>query len=315
LRPRLRRVGPLHVAAGALITTTSLGGTALAVAQADPQGGPVPMAVRDASLHFGQRLEATGRLTPGDAGERVALQLQPRGAAWTTIAEALVSANGDYDVAARPRTSGAVRVVTVPAGTVASAASARSSTAQTVTVAAKIATHGHGVDVLAGHRGRLHGRVLPGVAGRTVRVQARRHGHWRTLGSTHTRTGGRFTVAFRGRRIGSSALRVAFAGDGANAGARHKSGRLNVYRASLASWYSLNGGALACGGTMTSATMGVANKSLPCGTMVSFRYRGRTVRVPVIDRGPYSGAREWDLSGATARALGFGGVGTVWSTK
>jgi rare lipoprotein A len=36
--------------------------------------------------------------------------------------------------------------------------------------------------------------------------------------------------------------------------------------------------------------------------------------VPVIDRGPYSGAREWDLTGATARRLGFGGVGVVWSS-
>jgi rare lipoprotein A len=273
------------------------------------------MAVKDARLHFGQRLEATGRLTPGDAGQRVALQLQPRGGAWTTIAEAPVSANGDYDVVARPRTSGAVRVVTAPAGAVASAASARSSGAQTVTVAAKIATHGHGVDVLGGRRGRLHGRMLPGVAGRTVTVQALRHGHWRTLDSARTTSGGRFTLAFRAGGVGSSALRVAFAGDAANAGARHKSGRLNVYRASLASWYSLNGGALACGGTMTSGTMGVANKSLPCGTMVTFRYRGHAVRVPVVDRGPYAGRREWDLTGATARALGFGGVGTVWSTK
>jgi hypothetical protein len=311
----LRRVGPLHVAAGALITTTSLGATALAVARADSQGAPLPMAVKDAHLHFGQRLEVTGRLTSGDAGQRVALQLLPRGGEWTTIADGPVSATGDYDVAGRPRTSGAVRVVTVPAAAVASAAAARSSATQTVTVAAKIATHGHGIDVLAGHRGRVRGRILPGVAGRVVRVQARHHGRWRTLDSARTRRGGRFTLAFTAGGVGTSALRVAFSGDGANAAARHKSGRLNVYREGLASWYSLNGGALACGGTMTSGTMGVANKSLPCGTMVTFRYRGRKVRVPVVDRGPYSGAREWDLTAATARALGFGGVGTVWSTK
>jgi len=36
--------------------------------------------------------------------------------------------------------------------------------------------------------------------------------------------------------------------------------------------------------------------------------------VPVIDRGPYVGGREWDLTGATARRLGFGGVGVVWSS-
>ena len=33
----------------------------------------------------------------------------------------------------------------------------------------------------------------------------------------------------------------------------------------------------------------------------------REVRVPVIDRGPYVGGREYDLTAATARRLGFGG--------
>ena len=314
MRPILRRV-PLHATVGALSTTMMLGTAALAVAQADTSSAPLPMAVKDASLHFGQRLVATGRLTAADAGRRVALQLQPQGGNWTTLASSPVSASGDYAVAGRPRMSGAVRVVSLPAGATASAAAERASTAQTVTVAAKVATHGHAVNVLAGHRGRLRGRLLPGVAGRTVAVQVSRHGRWHTLDRAHTRRGGRFTLAVRSGSVGSSRLRVAFAGDGVNGAIRHRAGRLNVYRASLASWYSLNGGHLACGGTMTSGTMGVANKSLPCGTMVTFRYRGRSVRVPVIDRGPYSGAREWDLSGATARALGFGGVGTVWSTK
>jgi rare lipoprotein A len=36
--------------------------------------------------------------------------------------------------------------------------------------------------------------------------------------------------------------------------------------------------------------------------------------VPVIDRGPYVAGREWDLTGATARALGFSGAGVIWST-
>jgi len=37
--------------------------------------------------------------------------------------------------------------------------------------------------------------------------------------------------------------------------------------------------------------------------------------VPVIDRGPYAGGREWDLTAATKRRLGFPSTGTVWSTK
>jgi rare lipoprotein A len=61
--------------------------------------------------------------------------------------------------------------------------------------------------------------------------------------------------------------------------------------------------------------MGVANKTLPCGTEVTLRYDGRTVRVAVIDRGPYVAGREFDLTEATKQALGFGGVGEVWSTR
>jgi len=61
--------------------------------------------------------------------------------------------------------------------------------------------------------------------------------------------------------------------------------------------------------------MGVANRTLPCGTLVTLRYNGRTVRVPVIDRGPYVGSREFDLTEATKLALGFGDTGTVWSTS
>jgi rare lipoprotein A len=35
----------------------------------------------------------------------------------------------------------------------------------------------------------------------------------------------------------------------------------------------------------------------------------------VIDRGPYVAGREWDLTGATKRALGFPSTGTVWTTR
>jgi rare lipoprotein A len=88
--------------------------------------------------------------------------------------------------------------------------------------------------------------------------------------------------------------------------------RLN-YRLVEVSWYG-GGGSLACGGLLTSSTMGVANKTLPCGTRVTLRYHGRTVRVRVIDRGPYVEGREYDLTEATARALGFEGVGEMWAS-
>jgi Lytic transglycolase len=57
--------------------------------------------------------------------------------------------------------------------------------------------------------------------------------------------------------------------------------------------------------------LGVAHKTLPCGTMVTFRYHGKGIRVPVIDRGPYIEGREWDLTGATAVALDFNGLDDI----
>ena len=40
-----------------------------------------------------------------------------------------------------------------------------------------------------------------------------------------------------------------------------------------------------------------------------------SIRVPVIDRGPYVAGREFDLTAATKRALGFGDLGTIWVTR
>ena len=61
-------------------------------------------------------------------------------------------------------------------------------------------------------------------------------------------------------------------------------------------------------------TLGVANKTLPCGTMVKLRYHGHSITVPVIDRGPYVAGRDYDLTEATKERLGFPGVGTCWPT-
>ena len=48
-----------------------------------------------------------------------------------------------------------------------------------------------------------------------------------------------------------------------------------------------------------------------------FRFRGRLVQTTVIDRGPYANGASWDLTKATADALGFTetGVGRVRVAK
>jgi rare lipoprotein A len=110
---------------------------------------------------------------------------------------------------------------------------------------------------------------------------------------------------------------VHFGGTRDLSSARRVAGKANVYRRALASWYGpgLYGGKLACGGRLSAGTLGVAHKTLPCGTKVTLRYRGRTVRVPVVDRGPYVGAREFDLTSATKHRLRFNATGTVLTTR
>ncbi len=83
------------------------------------------------------------------------------------------------------------------------------------------------------------------------------------------------------------------------------------YNVSIASVFTAYGHGVACGGILHVGTLGVANKTLPCGTQVIFRYGNRAIKVPVIDRGPYIAGREWDLTGATAEALRFPGLGAI----
>jgi hypothetical protein len=172
------------------------------------------------------------------------------------------------------------------------------------------------VNVLAGRRALVRGRVRPGVAGQRVTLQRRSAHGWQTLARRTTRAAGRFTFRFRTRRPFSAVLRIWAAATPEASATRERVGRLNVYRRAFVSWYGpgLFGGSLGCGGTLTPGTLGVANKSLPCGTRVTLRNGGRILRVRVIDRGPYVAGREFDLTSATKERLGFGGVGEIMVT-
>ncbi len=174
------------------------------------------------------------------------------------------------------------------------------------------------LNVLDAHRATVVGALREsrraGRPGRLVALQERMGRGWRTLARAHTQAGGRFKLSFTAHGLGSERVRLHFAGDAFGRAAHRPLGRLNIYRLAGASWYG-GGGTLACGGSLSSSTLGVANKTLPCGTLVTLRYGGRSVRVPVIDRGPYVEGREFDLTEATKNALGFGDTGDVWSTS
>jgi rare lipoprotein A (peptidoglycan hydrolase) len=80
-----------------------------------------------------------------------------------------------------------------------------------------------------------------------------------------------------------------------------------VHATAIATWFGpgFYGQKTACGQTLTPAVIGVAHRTLPCGTLVKVIYKGRALTVPVLDRGPYShiGA-DWDLTAGAAQALG-----------
>jgi rare lipoprotein A len=173
-------------------------------------------------------------------------------------------------------------------------------------------------DVLAGRTAIVSGALVASGApavlpGRMVSLQALGHHGWQTLARVRTTAGGRYHLRYLAQRAGSRAVRLRFAGDAADRPAYRRLGRLNVYRLAAASGYG-GGGRLACGGSLTSSTLGVANKTLPCGALVTLRYHRRKIRVPVVDRGPYVAGRQFDLTQATKRALAFGDTGVVWST-
>lgn len=82
------------------------------------------------------------------------------------------------------------------------------------------------------------------------------------------------------------------------------------------SWYGpgFYGKRTACGYAMSESLVGVANRTLPCGTKVTFRnpVNGRTVTARVVDRGPYVGGRIWDLTGGLCVALGHCYTGSIY---
>ena len=80
-----------------------------------------------------------------------------------------------------------------------------------------------------------------------------------------------------------------------------------LHRGAIATWFGpgFYGQRTACGQLLTPATMGVAHRTLPCGTLVSVGYHGRRLTLPVIDRGPYGNGAQWDLTCEAARALGI----------
>src|SRR5204863_434534 len=139
------------------------------------------------------------------------------------------------------------------------------------------------IDIVAGPSAVRVARITPPVTKRMVRSPGPRH----SGASVRRRSNG----AVGCRRRTAIAMILTCAG-----ASRASAGYLPNLAAMLC-WQPL---------AMTQDLIGVAHRSLPCGTLITFRnpVNGRTLTVPVVDRGPYVYARQWDLTGGACLALG-----------
>jgi rare lipoprotein A len=276
-----------------------------------------------ASVRIGNQVALHGSFE-GAGNQPVRIQHRPNGIRrWRTVARTRTKADGAYRVRVKPRRSGRWRArLADPAQTRSSEQNSleaegaatsgpRETAVRRVIVRSRTRARVARRHLAAGARARVNGRVRP--AGRrkvVVRVGGRSI-------KTTTRPNGRFSVRWQPSSTGAHRVRVRAKKNRRAIGSRSRAGRVIVYRPVSSSWYGpgFYGNRTACGQTLTTSTLGVAHRSMPCGTKLRLRHRGRTVAVRVIDRGPYVGGRELDLTYATKRRLGFGDVGTVLMSR
>ena len=129
---------------------------------------------------------------------------------------------------------------------------------------------------------------------------------WSAVAHTTTDANGAFTASWPADAIGDTTVRAVPDGDGASTSQAPPTAVVTVFKPKRATWYGpgFYGHRMACGGKLTTTTLGVANRNLPCGTPVQVFFRGRSITVPVVDRGPFANGASYDLTAATAQALG-----------
>jgi rare lipoprotein A len=194
----------------------------------------------------------------------------------------------------------------------------------TATPSAAVSATGDGVTLTTTSAATLRGRLLfsgtaPGAAGHTLEIE--RQGPstdfvWTPTVTATVLASGSFQTVWRTNQSGRFAVRAIVVSGLAALAVAPPTLTVTVYPTSRATIYGpgFYGRQTACGATLTRATVGVANRSLPCGTAVSILYHGRSLVVPVVDRGPYANGADWDLTAATAQALGIDGterIGTI----
>jgi len=141
---------------------------------------------------------------------------------------------------------------------------------------------------------------------------------WVAVTTAITGEQGVFAARWRADHIGVFRFRAVVTPHGeAQAATASPEVAVTVYKPAVATWYGpgFYGRRTACGQRMSKHLLGVAHKKLKCGTRVALFHAGRTITVPVVDRGPFRHGTDWDLTSATAEALGFTATGTIGAVR
>jgi rare lipoprotein A (peptidoglycan hydrolase) len=93
--------------------------------------------------------------------------------------------------------------------------------------------------------------------------------------------------------------------------------KFRPHKRRTATWYGpgLYGNKMACGGTLTKNTFGVAHKTLPCGARVTIAHGGRIVIARVVDRGPFVKGVSYDLTAKTAQSVRMSSTSEVRANR
>jgi rare lipoprotein A len=159
-------------------------------------------------------------------------------------------------------------------------------------------------------RHAFSGAVPRRAANGTVAIQRRTGSRWRTVATATPSSMSRFAASYVPRAPGRYTYRATVVGGAARSAPQIG---VTVYERARATWYGPGfwGNRTACGQTLTRSTLGVAHKTLTCGTKVALMYGGRTMTVDVIDRGPFHPDVEYDLTEATKDELRMPGTSTI----
>jgi rare lipoprotein A len=155
---------------------------------------------------------------------------------------------------------------------------------------------------------KFRGKIAAARNGETIEIQRLdAAAGWTVITTTTAGVDGKFTASWLPISSGRLQVRAVPTSATVRAASTIPTSSISIYKSYTATWFGPGffGSRTSCGKRMTRKLMGVAHKTLKCGTKVELYYKGRRITVPVVDRGPFRAHTEYDLTYAAAKKLRF----------